>query len=227
MSISVTDNDRSRSAAVHAHRQLVPDADFELGLADFLRDGHTHDALMAVYARFVDGETVLDGTMRRAVWRASVKRMGNAVTIGCGTTFTHAETFSIGAGVFIGKQAIFQGCPGGRLEIGDRVWIGPQSYFDARNVILEDHVGWGPGAKILCSAHTALPMDVPIIETDLESSQVRIGARSDIGVNAIILPGVTIGEDCIIGAGAVVTKDIPPRSVAAGVPALVLRSRDE
>ncbi|MGD1048875.1 MAG: acyltransferase [Candidatus Krumholzibacteriaceae bacterium] len=54
--------------------------------------------------------------------------------------------------------------------------------------------------------------------------RVRIGRGAYIGVNAIILPGVTVGEGSIVGAGSVVTKDVPPYSVAVGNPARVIRS---
>lgn len=51
----------------------------------------------------------------------------------------------------------------------------------------------------------------------------RIGRRCFIGARTIILPGVEVGDECIIGSGAVVTKNIPPRSIAAGVPAKVIQ----
>ena len=79
---------------------------------------------------------------------------------------------------------------------------------------------------MLGSSHTGLPVDVPIVQTDLEIKPVRIGAWADIGVNAVILPGVTIGQGAIVGAGAVVTKNVPPFSIVAGVPAHFLRWRD-
>jgi acetyltransferase-like isoleucine patch superfamily enzyme len=107
------------------------------------------------------------------------------------------------------------------------VWIGPQSYFDARHLVIEDYVGWGPGAKVLGSMHTGLPIDVPIIQTDLEIKPVRIGAWADVGVNAVILPGVTVGQGAIVGAGAVVTEDVDPFTIVAGVPARLLRRRDD
>ena len=56
---------------------------------------------------------------------------------------------------------------------------------------------------------------------------VKIGDDVWIGRRVIILPGVTIGDGCIIGAGAVITKDIPPYSVVVGVPAKVVRRRKD
>ena len=63
---------------------------------------------------------------------------------------------------------------------------------------------------------------------DLEwTAPIMVGNDVYIGIRAMILPGVTIGNRCIIGAGSVVTKDIPDNSVAAGVPARVIKSTDE
>ena len=56
---------------------------------------------------------------------------------------------------------------------------------------------------------------------------IKVGSNVQIGNNTMILPGVTIGNNCIIGAGAIVTKDIPDNSVAAGVPARVIETLDE
>ena len=134
--------------------------------------------------------------------------------------------FEIGDRVFIGSQSYIQGRFDGRCVIGNQVWIGPQSYFDARDLIIEDNVGWGPGAKVLGSTHTGLPVDVPIIQTDLEIKSVKIEAGADIGMNAVVLPGVTIGKGSIVGAGAVVTKNVPPFAIVTGVPARFLRWRD-
>jgi acetyltransferase-like isoleucine patch superfamily enzyme len=62
---------------------------------------------------------------------------------------------------------------------------------------------------------------------ETQFKRVHIGRGAYLGVNAIILPGVTIGEGSIIGAGSVVTKDVPPYSVAVGNPARVIRSVTE
>jgi acetyltransferase-like isoleucine patch superfamily enzyme len=60
----------------------------------------------------------------------------------------------------------------------------------------------------------------------LRIEPVRIGAWADIGVNAVILPGVTVGKGAIVGAGAVVTDDVPPFAIVAGVPARLVRWRE-
>jgi acetyltransferase-like isoleucine patch superfamily enzyme len=137
----------------------------------------------------------------------------------------HPETFEIGDGVFIGEQTILQGRFDGRCVIKTGVWIGPQCYFDARDLVIEERVGWGPGAKVLGSEHTGSPAGVPLIQSDLKIAPVRICAGADIGVNSIVLPGVTVGREAIVGAGAVLTKDVPDFAIVAGVPAQVIGLR--
>jgi acetyltransferase-like isoleucine patch superfamily enzyme len=213
--------------AFHGRQELLPDPDFETGLSAFIRERYGPDALLELYARFSASDGPLDALMRRAVWRAGARRFGNGVHIGSAVGFKHLETFEIGDGVFIGSQSFVQGRIHGSCVIGKKVWIGPQSYFDARNLIIEDYVGWGPGAKVLGSGHTGLPVDVPIIQTDLVIKPVKIEAWADIGVNATILPGVTVGKGSQVGAGAVVTKDVPPFAIVAGIPARVVSWRKE
>jgi acetyltransferase-like isoleucine patch superfamily enzyme len=213
--------------AVHGLRTVEPDAPFEPGLAEYLRTRHDARGLAELYGRFIHGEGEFDAMLRRSVLRALARRFGHGITVGRGVVFRHPETFEIGDGVFLGEQAVIQGRMDGTCTIGDHVWIGPQAYFDARDLVIEESVGWGPGAKVLGSTHTGLPANVPIMQTGLEIRPVRIGAWSDIGVNAVILPGVTIGKGAVVGAGAVVTRDVPPFAVVAGVPAKVIRYREE
>jgi acetyltransferase-like isoleucine patch superfamily enzyme len=212
--------------AVHGRREVTPDPRHEVELAASLRDTLGRDRLIDLYARFEAGAGPFDAMMRRVIWRALARQMGDALNVGVNVCFKHIETFEIGSGVFIGAQANLQGWWKGTCRIGNHVWIGPQAYFDARNLVLEDYVGWGPGAKVLGSQHSGHPIDVPIIQTDLEMKPVRIEAWADIGTNAVILPGVTVGRGAIVGAGAVVTHDVPPLAIVAGVPARVIRMRD-
>jgi acetyltransferase-like isoleucine patch superfamily enzyme len=213
--------------AVHGRQDVKRDPDFETGLAASLRDQYSRDALVELYARFSAGDGYIDQLMRRSIWRAGARRCGHGLQVGAAAGFRHLETFEISDGVFIGAQAYVQGRFDGTCVFGRNVWIGPQAYFDARDLVLEEFVGWGPGAKVLGSTHTGVPADVPIVQTDLEIRPVRIGAWADIGTNAVILPGVTIGKGAMVGAGAVVTGDVDPFAIVAGVPARFLRWRTD
>lgn len=212
--------------AVHGLAEVSPDPDFELGLSDSLRASHDLARLLDVYARFAVGDGELDSLMRRAVWRAACRSFGHGVRIGSGVGFKHLETFEIGNAVFIGAHTYVQGRFDGVCRIGDHVWIGPQAFLDARDLVLEDYVGWGPGARVLGSEHLGTPADRPIIQTDLRIEPVVVRRGADIGTSAVILPGVTIGEGAIVGAGAVVTENVPAFAIVAGVPARFLRWRE-
>jgi acetyltransferase-like isoleucine patch superfamily enzyme len=213
--------------AVHGRQETRPDPDFEIGLSQALKSSYHSAALIELYTRFATSDGPLDALMRRCIWRAGARRCGHGLQIGSGVGFRHLETFELGDGVFIGAQAYIQGRFDGTTIIGNHVWIGPQAYMDARDLVLEDYVGWGPAAKVLGSAHTGLPADVPIVHTDLEIKPVRIRAWADIGTNATILPGVTVGRGAIVGAGAVVTHDVAPFAIVAGVPARFMRWRED
>jgi acetyltransferase-like isoleucine patch superfamily enzyme len=212
--------------ATHGIQQDISDPEFEIGLSEFLKKEYSADALLALYGNYADSDGKLDGVMRRAIWRVLARQFGQGVRIESGVGFKHLETFEIGDHVFIGAQSFIQGRYDGTCRIGNHTWIGPKSYFDARNLIIGEYVGWGPGAMTLGSSHTGHPVDVPIIQTDLEIKPIRVGDWADIGTNSVLLPGVTIGKGAIVGAGAVVTKDVPPFAVVAGVPAQFLHWRD-
>jgi acetyltransferase-like isoleucine patch superfamily enzyme len=213
-------------AAVHGRREVTPDPEFEVGLAGHLKATYELAGLVELYGRFVSGDGSVDSLMRRAIWRAAARHVGDGLQVGQGVGFKHIETFEIGDSVFIGAQAYLQGRFDGTCRIGNHVWIGPQSYFDARDLVLEDYVGWGPGARVLGSAHSGSPSDVPIITTDLVVRPVTVREGADIGTGAVLLPGVTVGRNAIVGAGAVVTTDVPDGAIVAGVPARPLRYRD-
>jgi acetyltransferase-like isoleucine patch superfamily enzyme len=222
------DNSTSRVVpAVHGSRTVQPDPPEEIALAERLRRESAPAALLELADRHAHGSGDEDGRMRRVIWRALCRTFGHGVRIGRGAIMTHPETFEIGDGVFVGEQAFIQGRFDGRCVIGAFSWIGPQSYLDARDLVIEEYVGWGPGARALGSTHTGEPVSVPIIQTDLTIAPVRIGAWADIGVNAVVLPGVTVGRGAIVGAGAVVTREVKPFCVVAGVPARVIRRRAE
>lgn len=219
--------DRRVVPAVHGTRPVVVDPAHEKGLAADLTARLSLDERLALYRRFATEEGFFAAMMRRVCLRALARAFGDGISVGINVGIRHPETFEIGSGVFIGEQVIVQGRFDGRCQIGEGTWIGPQAYFDARDMVIGRNVGWGPGAKVLGSQHTGLPHDVPIIRTDLVIAPVVIGDDADIGVNAVILPGIGVGRGAIVGAGAVVTRDVPDFAIVAGVPAKIIGWRGD
>lgn len=211
--------------ATHGVRAVAADPPEEIAQSDELRETRSREELLEIYSRVLFRNSEHGETERRILLRALCGSFGNGVRVGLGVLVLHPHTFEIGDAVFLGNQTFLQGRHDGRCVIGAHTWIGPQSYFDCRDLQLGEYVGWGPGAKVLGSEHTGEPVEVPVIATDLVIKPVRVGPGADIGVNAVLLPGVAIGEGAIVGAGAVVTRDVPAYAVAAGVPARVIRLR--
>ena len=108
-------------------------------------------------------------------------------------------------------------------EIGERVYIGPRCHIGW--AIIESNVLIAAGVHIPSGARTHGTSDAttPIRDQAVEKTAVRIGTGAWIGSAAIVM--ADIGPDAVIGAGAVVTKAIPQRAVAGGVPARVIRLR--
>ena len=107
-------------------------------------------------------------------------------------------------------------------------WIGQMCFFhSAGGITIGKNVGIGPGVKILTSSHGEEGIEVPILHSRVDFAPVTIGDDCDLGVGSILLPGVTLGRGVQVGAGAVVTGNLPDFAVAAGVPARILRIRSE
>lgn len=153
-------------------------------------------------------------------------RLGPNTCIESGVLIFHPENVEIGDGVYVGHQTILKGYYKNRMVIGDGTWIGQQCFFhSAGGITIGANVGIGPGVKILTSAHELTHIDRPILHAPVAFAPVVIEDDSDLGVGSIVLPGVRIGRGAQVGAGAVVTEDVPPYAIVAGVPARVLRYR--
>ena len=109
------------------------------------------------------------------------------------------KNLKIGKRVFINAGCQFQ--DQGGIEIGDDVLIGPQTIIATLNHDPDPEKRGGMFAK-----------------------SVKIGNKAWLGARVTICPGVTIGDGAIVAAGAVVTKDVPPRTVVAGVPAKIIKT---
>ncbi|EKO3852593.1 sugar O-acetyltransferase [Vibrio harveyi] len=115
---------------------------------------------------------------------------------------------------------------GCHTHLGDNVYANFNlTLVDDTHIYIGDHVMIGPNVTIATAGH---PID-PELRRDIAQFNipVHIGNNVWIGANSMVLPGVTIGENSVIGAGSVVTKDIPANVVAVGNPCRVLREIGE
>lgn len=112
-----------------------------------------------------------------------------------------------------------------KIVIGRGVYINRNAFIDASElIIIEDDVAIGPNVYITDHDHDISDRQ-RVLSNKLVSDPVVIEAGAWVGANVSVLKGVRIGRGAVIGAGSVVTKDIPEHTVAAGVPAKVLRHR--
>lgn len=128
-----------------------------------------------------------------------------------------------GKGINIEKGAYFGF--GSEIEIGDYSGIGVNCQVCGPVIIGKD-VMMGPDVIILTETHKIDDVQIPMrLQGEGLRKPVIIGDDIWIGTRAIILPGITIGRGVIIGAGAIVTKDVPDYAIVAGNPARVIRFR--
>jgi maltose O-acetyltransferase len=143
----------------------------------------------------------LDREVRRDLLAELLGSVGGATTIRSEFRCDYGYNIAIGAYTFINWGAVF-------LDVG-RITIG-------------DHVQFGPNVQLLTATH---PLDPGRRRDGWEgSAPIRIGDNVWFGGGVIVLPGVTIGADTVVGAGAVVTRDLPAGVLALGNPARVVRS---
>ena len=113
------------------------------------------------------------------------------------------------------------------IQFGENVLVNIACIFnDLGGIIIEDNVLIGPGARLLSVNH---PLDAKARRENvwnLELKPIHIKENAWIGSGATILPGVTVGKNAVVAAGAVVSKDVPDNTVVAGVPARIIKKGD-
>lgn len=168
-------------------------------------------------------------------------RLSGAVNVGQGSTIAWrrirratGNTLTIGEQSLVHAEISFEEA-GGRIQIGDRTFIGRSHLVCYRSLAIGDDVIISWGVTIVDhDSHSIDWMDRrnDVLEWGagrknwdrIAHAPVVVSNRAWIGFNVSILKGVTIGEGAVIGAGSVVTRDIPPYSLAAGNPARVIRA---
>lgn len=105
-------------------------------------------------------------------------------------------------------------------RIGKNVFINSDcSFFDMGGITIEDGVIIGPKVSLVTEYHLRL-----LQQSQLGAKPIRIKQNAFIGAGAIILPGITIGENSVVAAGALVSKDIPDNTFVEGVPAEIIKT---
>lgn len=133
---------------------------------------------------------------------------------------------------FQGPITFHYGC---HTTVGDDVFVNFNfTVQDDAKVTIGDRCNFGPNVTIVTPLHPMLPNERhKMLDKNGDPKRfcwakpVRIGSDCWFGANVVICPGITIGDGCVIGAGSVVTRDIPPTSFAAGNPCRVIRTLTE
>ncbi|MEA3485967.1 MAG: acyltransferase, partial [Candidatus Aerophobetes bacterium] len=187
--------------------------------------------------------------LRGAAYKGVLGAIGESCFIEKNVCFIIPQRIFLGNRVFIGENSylnvmghkgqieigddveIFRGCVfragNGRILINKSVYIRENVVlYGHGNIEIGEYSGLGSGVKIFTGRHYFKDKSTPIMLQGGGHRKVKIGKDVFIFASAIVLAGITIEDGAVIGAGSVVTKDIPSYSIAMGVPAEVIGKRE-
>jgi acetyltransferase-like isoleucine patch superfamily enzyme len=160
--------------------------------------------------------------------RARLHELGARPSIDTGVVVRGVEAIYIGSDFSCGRGCSLLADGGGQIKIGDRVALNANVHINAAikgEIVIGDNVLIGPGVLMRATDHAFSRTDIPIWQQGHVAGRIEIQDGAWIGGNVTIVRDVVIGRGAVIAAGAVVTRDIPPFTVAGGVPARVLKDR--
>jgi acetyltransferase-like isoleucine patch superfamily enzyme len=218
-----------------AGRQALRDAYVRTGrvpLATLLRVGLRDAVLPPLWLPLKHLPGAVGMKLRQWVYRASLGHLGKGSLIDLGVEIISPKSVHIGRFTLIDKYCLFEG-GNGRIEIGDRCHIAPWvTILGQGGVFIDDYTGVAASAKIFSISEwpgdgkrLCGPM-IPDEQRGLRMAPVKLGRDALVGANVVIMPGVTIGEGAVVGANSVVTRDIPPWTIALGAPAKPVANRE-
>jgi len=177
--------------------------------------------------KFGSYPTLLGDRMRAAWWRLRGADLGDKSRVGHGCRLVRPWCLFTGARVQFEYQVYIKiVSDAAKVKMGDEVFIGFCAELDiSDSLTLGNHVLIAPGCFITDHHHKRGAHD-RIAAQGCESAPVVIEDDVWLGANAVVLPGVRIGRGAIVGANAVVTHDVEPMTIVAGVPAKPIGKRD-
>lgn len=167
--------------------------------------------------------------MRRLYWRGRLAACGPTLSIGEHAEIAGPENIRLGNRVYVDRGFVLRACEGGRIEIGNDFGANGNVRLIADcggEILIGNLVNLGPNVVIRAADHAFDRIGLPIREQGHAAGRIEIGNDVWIAANVVVVRGARIGDHAVIGAGSVVTGDIPAFAVAAGAPARVIRFRN-
>ncbi len=171
--------------------------------------------------------TPLGIALRLLAWRWLFRHCGT-VRFGTGVSLAGCRGMQLGNGVRIGRGCMVT-ATGGGLVLHDNVALSPNVHVgaDSGRIEIGAQTAIGPGTVIRAANHCIARQDVPIMQQGHVPGQIVIEDDVWIGANCVITPDVRIGRGAVVGAGAVVTRNVAPFSIVGGVPARLIGMRGQ
>ncbi|MDR2574526.1 MAG: acyltransferase [Desulfovibrio sp.] len=164
--------------------------------------------------------------LRLVAWKPLFASCGS-VRFAAGLTLSGCRNMRLADGVRLGRGA-FVTAGNGSLVLDENVALSPCVHLSADEGRIEigPYTAIGPGTVLRAANHRFDRLDAPIMFQGHIPDTIIIEDDVWIGANCVITPGVRIGRGAVVGAGAVVTRDVPPFAVVGGVPAKIIKRRD-
>lgn len=221
--------------------------DLVVGSRGFLR--LLHFEAVTLISAYLPGALGL--VFRKILYPTLLGSCGRGVVFGTGVTLRHPHKIHIGDGAVIDDHVLLdaKGVANQGIRIGDHGFIGRNSILSCKDgdIVLGSHINIGFHCEVFSSSrvevgdyglfaaytyvvgggHDHSDLGAVMIDQPRPSKGVVIGRNVWLGAGAKILDGVTLGSNVVVGAGAVVTDSLPDSVIAAGVPAKIIKRRDD
>jgi galactoside O-acetyltransferase len=170
--------------------------------------------------------TSIGAKIRFFAYKPLFKKIGKSVSIDCRVTITGFNNIELGDNINIMKNS-FLYAEDGILKIGNNFSMNSNSQLGSSGgkILIGDDVSIGPNCVFRAANHRFTRTDIPINRQGHSYGEIIVGNDIWFGANCVVTPNTKIGNGVIVAAGAVVVKDMPSYSIAAGVPARVIGIR--